>query len=470
MKLKILAALAMAASFYSCDDETTGIGKMVTDIDQISTFTNTYSVETSSYIPGAIYSRSSTAYLGKFTDESYGEFSSDFLTQINCPEDFEMPENIEEISSAYLSLYYDSYFGDSLATMRVQIDELTKPITDDGTDKSLYYTNLNPEDYYDKTAAPIATKTYTAYDMTISDSLRSSTDSYSPNVTLSLGSDFCKKFLAKYQENKNYFKDAESFINNVLKGFYVHTTGGEGSILYITDIYLRLYVKYHSVSSSTGNDTILTTSIPMAATKEVFMSTRFKNKDLSSVVKDDDECTYLKSPAGIYTEVTLPIEELYEAHKTDTLNSVAVSFQKLKDTYEGPYKMGVPSTLLMVRKNDMKSFFEDNKVYDSKTSFLSSYTSTSATYTFSKLNRLVSYIFSEIRDKIEEGGASWEAWKKANEGWDKVLLIPVSTDTDSSGNIIGVSNDLSVNSATLLRGIKGNAKNNIQMTIYGTRP
>lgn len=469
MKCKFLAALAIAASLYSCDDETTGIGGMVTDIDQIPTFTNSYTVETSSYVPGAIYSRSSTAYLGKFTDEAYGEFSSDFLTQINCPEDFEMPDNIEEISHAYLSFYYDSYFGDSLATMRVQVDELTKPITDDGTDKSLYYTNLNPEDYYDKTAAPIATKSYTAYDMTVSDSLRS-TDSFSPNVTLELGSAFCKNFLAKYNENKDYFKDSESFIKNVLKGFYVHTTAGEGSILYISDIYLRLYVRYHSTSSSTGNDTILTTSIPMASTKEVFMSTRFKNKDLNSLVKEDDECTYLKSPAGIYTEVTLPVEELYEAHKNDTLNSVAVTFQKLKDTYDGPYKMGVPSTLLMVRKNEMKSFFEENKVYDSKTSFLSSYTTSSASYTFSKLNRLLSRIFSEIRPEIEKGEASWEAWKKNNEGWNKVLLIPVSTDTDSSGNIIGVSNDLSVNSATLLRGIKGNEKNKISITVYGTRP
>ncbi len=469
MRLKFLAALAIATTLYSCDDQTTGIGKMVTDMDLIPTETDSYEIETSSYVPGAIFSRSNTAYLGKFTDETYGEFSSDFLTQINCPEDFEMPDKVIDISKAYLSLYYTNYFGDSLATMRVQVDELTKPISDDGTDKSLYYTNLNPEDYYDKTVAPLAIKTYTAYDQTVSDSLRS-TSTFSPNVTIPLGSDFCNKFMAKYKEDKNNFKDAESFINNVLKGFYVHTTGGEGSILYITDIYLHLYVRYNSVSSSTGNDTILTTVIPMASTKEVFMSTRFKNKNLSSLVKDDDECTYLKSPAGIFTEVTLPVEEVYNAHKNDTLNSVSVSFQKLKDTYEGLYKMGTPSTLLMVRKNDMKSFFEGNKVYDSKTSFISSYSSTASTYTFSKLNRLLRNIFNEIKPEIEKGSASWETWKANNEGWNKVLLIPVTTNTDSQGNVIGISNDLSVNSATLLRGIKGKAKNKISMEIYYTQP
>lgn len=469
MKFKFLAALALAATLYSCDDQTTGIGSMVTDIDLIPTETASYEVETSSYVPGAIYSRSNTAYLGKFTDETFGEFSSDFLTQINCPEDFEMPENIEDISKAYLSLYYTSYFGDSLATMRVQVDELTRPISDDGTDKSLYYTNLNPEDYYDKAAAPLAVKTYSAYDMSVTDSVRN-LSSYTPNVTIKLNDAFCANFLAKYKADKNNFKDAESFINNVLKGFYVHTTGGEGSILYISDIYLHLYVRYHSVSSYSGQDTLLTTVIPMAATKEVFMSTRFKNKKLEELVKPEDKCTYLKSPAGIYTEVTLPIEKLYKAHKTDTLNSVSVSFQKLRDTYQGPYKMGVPSTLLMVRKNEMKKFFEENKVYDSKTSFVSSYASSSATYTFSKLNRLLSHIFSEIRPEIEKGGSSWETWKANHEGWDKVLLVPVTTDTDSNGNVIGVSNDLSVNSATLLRGIAGEDKNKITMSIYYTQP
>lgn len=30
---------------------------------------------------------------------------------------------------------------------------------------------------------------------------------------------------------------------------------------------------------------------------------------------NDTKCTYLKTPAGLCTEVTLPIEEMYEAHK-----------------------------------------------------------------------------------------------------------------------------------------------------------
>ena len=97
---------------------------------------------------------------------------------------------------------------------------------------------------------------------------------------------------------------------------------------------------------------------------------------------NDTKCTYLKTPAGLCTEVTLPIDSMYKIHKNDTLNSISVSFQKLKDQSNTPFKMGTPGTLLMVRKSEMKDFFENNKVHDNKTTFLATYDSNSNSYSF----------------------------------------------------------------------------------------
>ena len=97
MKLKFLVALGIAATLYSCDDETTGIGQFVADNDMIPAKADSYTIETRSHLLDSVYSRSSTAYLGKFTDQDYGTFSSDFLVQINCPENFILPDRIEEI-------------------------------------------------------------------------------------------------------------------------------------------------------------------------------------------------------------------------------------------------------------------------------------------------------------------------------------------------------------------------------------
>lgn len=479
MKLKFLVALGIAATLYSCDDETTGIGQFVADADMIPAKADSYTIETESYLLDSVYSRSSTAYLGKFTDKDYGTFSSDFLVQINCPENFILPDRIEEIKTAKLGLYYTSYFGDSLASIRVQIDPLTKAIKDDGTNKALYYSNLDPTEYYDKNATPLAIKDYSAYDRTIPDSVRNE-DGYYPNVAIDLGDGFCKNFLEKYNYTETvngktihpYFKDSESFINNVLKGFYVHTISGEGSILYISDIYLHLTIAYWTKTSE-DKDTLVHTVVPMSSTKEVFMSTRFKNSGMKELVSDP-KCTYLKTPAGLCTEVTLPIEEMYQAHKNDTLNSISVSFLKLKDQSNNPFKMGTPSNLLMVRKGEMKDFFENNKVYDNKTTFIATYSSTTNSYDFSKLNRLISYIFSEIRPEIEKGEAEWNKWKSEHQDYNKLLLVPVTTESDSQGNIIGVENDLNVNSAMLMGGKDLNNSSDesqrIRMSIIYTNP
>ena len=451
MKLKFLAAFGLiAATLYSCDDETTGVGQFISDEEFIQAKADSYTVETESHFLDSVYSRSSTAYLGKFTDEDYGTFTSDFLVQINCPEDFQLPDRLQSIDEATLGLYYESYFGDSLAPMRVQVDTLTMPIQDNGTDKNLYYTNFDPTRYYNALNPPLAIKDYTAYDQTDSDSLHQTGKTVRP-----------------------YFKDSEAFINNVLKGFYVHVTNGEGSILYLSDIYLHLTVSYMGRNSADTADSLLNAVIPMTATKEVFMSTRFQNSGLQDLV-NDRTCTYLKTPAGLCTKVTLPIEEMYEEHRTDTLNSISLSFTKMRDLSNSPYKMGTPANLLMVRADNMKSFFENNEMYDERTSFLSSYNSTNNSYAFSKLNRLIAAIFSEIRPEIEKGEAEWEQWKAEHPNWNKVLLVPVTTDTDSQGNIIGVGNDLSVNSAMLIGGQDLNESTDesgkIHMDIIYTQP
>lgn len=72
---------------------------------------------------------------------------------------------------------------------------------------------------------------------------------------------------------------------------------------------------------------------------------------------NDKNNSYLKTPAGLWTEVTLPLEAMYQDLKNDTLNSVSLKFTKYKETVENQdktYKMGTPKYLLLVREDDMK--------------------------------------------------------------------------------------------------------------------
>lgn len=485
MKLKFLAAVGLAATLYSCDDTTTGVGEFVADADEITASAQTFEATTKTLKytdlnQNGVFSRTSSAYLGKFTDPDFGTYTTDFITQINCTEDFEFPETTQEIVATTLELSYASFFGDSLAPMRVRVDILNQPIDDTGEDLSLYYTSYDPTKFYDANGNALAEQDYAVRDNSWTDAAIDSiknTNGYYPPLIIDLdkkknfdigqneSGTFSQYLLKKYKENKENFKDAYSFIHNVLPGFYVHTTGGEGSILYIGDIWLRMKVKYLVERPSTGAmDSVVYTSIPFAATNEVFMSTRLNNsEDALNKLAGEKEHTYLKTPAGLCTEVKLPLQEMYDALGTDTLNSVSMSFTKYKNVSDNseksPYKMGTPQNLLLIRKNEVKDFFEQRKNYDSKTTFLGTYSSTTNSYSFSQVNRLISQIFSDMRTK-EEPAQGWDEYNT-------MVLIPVKTETDSQGNTIGLSHDLEVNSAKLTGGEKGEK---IKMEVIYTKP
>ena len=128
MKFKLMAVIALTAALYSCDDSTTGVGDFVSNIDKIEASSDTYKVTSRTIRLKEVYSRTNRAYLGRFTDPDFGQYSADFITQINCPEGFELPERLEKITGTSLELYYTGFYGDSLATMTVQVDELSKAI------------------------------------------------------------------------------------------------------------------------------------------------------------------------------------------------------------------------------------------------------------------------------------------------------------------------------------------------------
>lgn len=450
MKIKYLYALLAAILFYSCDDSTTGIGdSTISTGDKINSGVATYNVNTSTILADSVYARTNTAYLGKYTDPQYGEFSADFIAQFNCTDNFTFPETLQEITGIQLKLYYTSFFGDSLNAMRLQVDTLNKVIPE--TELKTFYTSVNPSQYYDVNTKPLAKKAFAARGASVNDTTYIYTDMYGDETSrltnywqeiklpLSLG----QQMYNKYVENPDNYKDAESFIKNVLKGIYVHCTHGDGTILYIDDIFLNLNFKYLIESSSGKVDSLTNGSIVFAATKEVIQANRFQNSDRLKELTEDTKCTYLKTPAGLFTEVTLPIEEISEIHQRDTLNAAAITFTRYNEKNDSPYSMGVPKYLLMVRKCDMYSFFENNETYDNKTSFLAEYVSSGEsgnTYSFTNIAPLISYCMAE-----KESG-------KYTDDWNKVVLIPVDTELDSSNNIIGIKNSLKMQSTSMVGG------------------
>ena len=175
-------------------------------------------------------------------------------------------------------------------------------------------------------------------------------------------------------------------------------------------------------------------------TEEVLQTSRMENDNntLSSLVADNS-CTYVKTPAGIFTEVTLPVDEIVSKHTGDSINSAKVVFTRLNDkTSYGEYSLSAPSTLLMIPKSELHSFFDENKVADYKTSFLASYSSSANTYTFSNISNLIRHLASSA--------------DRTQSDWNKVVLVPVTTTYDAQSSLSKVSHDMSMASTRLVGG------------------
>ena len=456
----IILSMALPMLFAACDDSTEGLGEsMMPDKDHISIDQKVYTATSRSLLAGdSILAKTSTAYLGRYTDPLYGTFEADFLAQFHCVEDFQFPEGGvagDTAVSAEVRLYVSSFFGDSISPGHLSVYPLNRVLEEEKN----YYTDLVPEEYYDATQAPLASRPYTAEDKTIPDSITED-DNYVPYIRVQLPRQFGTDIIRKYYDNPQNFANAETFINNVCKGMYFKCDQGDGSILYVQQAQLNVTFKYFVQSSSGRVDSLITVVAQFAGTQEVIQANRFKTdkEKLKELVENDGSCTYLKTPAGIFTEVTLPLDEIAANHINagDTLNSVKFTLTRYNETVAGSepaaFKMGIPKTILMVRKKDMYTFFEKNQVADNKTSYLATFNSSDNTYTFNNMSQLITECIAEKN-----------SGQTIDEDWNKVVLIPVVTTTDNSGNIVTIRHNLDLTSARLMGGF--NPSNELQVRI-----
>lgn len=464
MNIKYWASLALASFFLvSCDDTTDNIGSSLIDnVDKLHITTDTFTVSTRSIVADSVLSRNMTGYLGKVRDPETGAYlSSSFMTQFYSPENFSFPDKdsiqsrdeLGEVmaDSCDIRLYYNGFYGDSLATMKMSVYELTKPVEE----QKYFYSNFNPEKEYISGNENKTNKVYTLVDLNVDEKTRYSSD-YMPAIRISLDKEYGTKILKAYYDNPKAFKNAYSFIHDVMPGFYFKSVGGLGSMAYISLSQLNVYFRHKTTttaSDGTKRDTIITSVGAFPGTEEVLQTTTVSN-DKSTLQKlvSDNSCTYLKSPAGIFTEMRIPVKDIVEkqyigedgktySHKNDTINSAKVVLTRINNAQDSEYTLAIPQTLLILPKADMYSFFEKKKVADYKTSFLATYNSSTNTYTFNNIGGLVKHLY--------ENGDRTKA------DWDKVVIIPVTTTyntTSTTKELIAVNHDMSLASTRLVGG------------------
>ena len=470
MRKEFIVACVLIAciGIVSCDDTTDTIGgSLVDNTDKLNVKADTFNVTSNTLLAENIIARTSTGYLGRIEDpETMTTVTGNLMSQFHVLSNYELPAKDSIVShdtsnqviadSCDIQLFYSSFYGDSLSQMKLTVYELKKPIEEGHT----YYSNFNPEAQgYIRSlnTGGIAEKqSYTLANPTEIDSIRKNKD-YVPNITIRLNKQYTDKngvvynnygtfLLRKYLENPVTFRDSYAFLHDICPGFYFKVDDGLGSMAHIQRVQIK-------------NGKSITTSTNLVSTEEVLQMTNFSNDNTRlQQLANETGHTYLKTPAGLFTQLTIPMSDIMAGHRNDSVNSAKIILYRQNNTSESAYHFNIPKNLVMLPSDSLQSFFANNRIPDNKTSFLATYNSTTNSYVFNNISGIVNLFMRHTNS--------------AN--WGKVVVVPVElqTVTQGTGNnqqtkITKVSHEMGLTSTKLLGNSPG--RNNIEISVIYSR-
>jgi len=316
--------LALVCCWTACRDDVTSAGSGVLDEDdEIVVYVDTFPLISMIDTCKAIVSQADSFLLGEI-ETDYGTLRGSVLTQLACPEGYSYPANAE-IDSMCLFVNYDSWTGDSKATLAVDAYMMDKETFNYST---AYPMDLNIADYCTR-EFPILTNRRIVVATEKLDSIKNDDGDYMPMLRMRVNDDF-----------QNYFWAIRSFesqktFNQQFKGLLIESSFGSSTMLNVSTVALGVY--YHFTYSKAGKDTTVNDMKAFYANAEVRTVNQLTYEDKKQTVenlkKDSDTYNYIIAPACVYTRVIFPLGRITDSimgHMTEIVNGET-------DTIRRPY-------------------------------------------------------------------------------------------------------------------------------------
>ena len=430
MKIKkyLFTVLCLGLLILSgCDDNVSLVGnKIWPDGDLITAYTDTFQIVATTVQRDSLFAKTTAGLLGNYYDPLYGKLKADYLCQFYCEDEYQFRETPKDnqIDSIYVAIYYRA-IGNPNTPFQVQVFPVTKPL-----DK-VYYSNANPDDYCDL-SKEWGSKVFTADNGIIFDSTQISANTYMYYrvITVPLPYELGQSFYEETVNNPAVFKTQQAF-NDYFPGIYVTTGYGNGCLFDIQRT--AIFIDYTAIVESTlGVDSVIYRTEQFITTKEVIQLNRFENSDTEQLLAENDDFTFVKSPAGIYTRLVFPAQEIKPIIEGRIINSLTFSVKYMPNE-DWPYTLEPPPHLLLLPEDSLFSFFYNRNVDDNLTSYISvtcdsygdpetsatttqGYSASNRTYYFNNIAKLMAYHISVSEEDL------------------RLLLVPVRrrTGTDSA--------------------------------------
>jgi hypothetical protein len=480
-----MAMIIMAFSSCNNSDELTIGSSLTSETDKLDITTATFDVTTRTITVDSVIARTGDCYFGRVMDpETDAYITADFMSQYHILETFTLTDEDSIVSridgqvvadSCELVIYLQnaSTFCDSLAAMKMRVTELVTPV-EDGHD---YYSNFDPDKLgYLRHDGLQKTKMFTWADM-ISTETEKASENYFKHITIPVNQPYTDKqgvtynnygtyILQQYYRHPEYFRNSDVFIRNVCPGFFFEITDGLGFHGQVP--YTGIQIHYRAVSK----DSVYNASTTLAGTDEVLQTIRITNEqDKLDQLALDNTCTYLKSPAGLFTEVTLPIDDIMQGRTRDSLLNASLAFQRINNNITDKTTLSTPQNVLLICKDSVDNFFAEASLADNVTSYTASFSSSLNQYDFTNISAMLTHL-AQLKT---EGLKTDPQWTIHHPNWNKLLLIPVHLAQVSTTSMYGISStqtiaiehDMSISSTRLVGGSENNTYPIQLKVIYG---
>lgn len=432
MKIKSIWAFVCLLSimtFIGCSDDLNSIGSNIQPPnDSIYVATDTLTLTAKTVPVDSVYARTINGVLGKYEDDVFGTIQSDYLCQFYYSDSTKFKTNVESIDSVKFSIDFSQFSGDSLAPMGLSVYKVQKKLPEN------FYTNIDPKPYLGNNPELLASTAYTINGAPKTSTYTSGTTVYlqraiRANLDTQFGVDLHKAYEAGTIKNKDTF-------NEYLKGMYVTTTFGSGTLIDVIYTSIDIYYKWKDIKGNYDktNDTIRTSLLSLSVTPEVLQLNHIKNENPKDLFIENTGQTYMKTPAGVFTQIEFPIKEISENMQKKDFKIVTSAQFSLKGYTEkessDPFGLGRPNYVLLIDKDSVNNFFTKRQLPDGKSSLYTSRNSTYNTYNFNNISTLINHYRGANVDKVT------------------FLLIPVDVTLEST-TAVGVYNYLKPSTSIL---------------------
>lgn len=419
-----LAAVAMGAFvFAACNDNASKVGFTTQPKDEVLTAkADTFLLSAQTVEVPSIYSRSTYTLLGQLSDPLFGDLRSSYVTRLRHAPGFKFAHEPEgkKIDSAFVEISYSSWAGDSTLWAKASIYEVTKPLPD-----SHYSGDVRS---YLQGAKHLGSGSYKAENKTGDHFI------YIP-VDKAIG----QRFYDASVQHPEYFESQKAFEENLLRGIYVESSTGSGCMLSVYSTALLIYYTY-TVNGKTADgkaDSVIhrRASYRFANTNQLYLSQQFDHANRDELLKPNSKYSFITSPLGLATELTLTKEDLNRVVRSGWSPKTKRLFNEAKLTLpvdipaDGRTVLQPPKYLLLLPADSVKTFFETGQSHLTQpdVAFLSSeYSILSREYNFSNISKLIT---QHIENHKSETSSSIEIKQPL-----RLLLVPVSLEGGKSGS------------------------------------